>query len=387
MAWGLWADASGMTAHLSEQDQARINRVGSIALSAAEGLTLLDTGMGRDEAVLVAGRLDLAGLRAQAARGVVLPALLKGLAGPRSRRSASVVSDAGARSLRGQLATMAGPDQDRMLLDLVREHVAAVLGHASAEAVEPDRAFKDLGFDSLTSVELRNRLNTATGLRLPATLVFDYPSPGVLGQFLRTELLGGAGPVAGPVVVASVGTDPIAVVGMGCRYPGGVAGPEDLWRLLVDGADVASAMPVDSGWQELYELDGSGRRYQGGFLEDVAGFDPGFFGISPREALAMDPQQRLLLEVSWEALERAGIDPVSLRGSQTGVFAGASASGYGVDRGNGGEGFLVTGTAGSVISGRVAYALGLEGPAVTVDTACSSSLVALHLAVQALRSG
>nr|WP_035304435.1 type I polyketide synthase [Actinokineospora inagensis] len=275
------------------------------------------------------------------------------------------------------------------VLGLVRTEAAAALGHESVDAVPADRAFADLGFDSLTSVELRDRLATATGVPLPAGIVFDYPTASALAEFL----VGGA-TVDDEIAVPPV-ADPIAIVGMACRFPGGVDTPEDLWEVLVNGREVTGPFPTDRGW-DLATLvnpdpDHPGTSYvdRGAFLRDPARFDADLFGISPREAVAMDPQQRLLLETTWEVFERAGIDPRSLRGSRTGVFAGTNGQDYtrltlAVDVP---AGHVATGGAASVMSGRVAYAFGLEGPALTVDTACSSALVALHLAAQALRQG
>ncbi|WP_344598973.1 SDR family NAD(P)-dependent oxidoreductase, partial [Streptomyces violaceusniger] len=396
LAWGLWAGA-GMGSTLDEADIARMRRAGLPPLPVAEGLALLDTALTVREASLVPMRVDVAALRTQAASGAVSP-LFRGLVRIPARRAVDAVAAGGESGLAGRLAGLSEPEQERLLLDLVRGQVATVLGYAGAETIGSGRAFKDLGFDSLTAVELRNQLNTVTGLRLPATLIFDYPDPQVLARHLRTELVGAQSTVVHtPVpVVAATDDEPIAIVAMSCRYPGGVTTPEELWQLLAAGEDGISRFPDNRGWdlEALYDPDpetqGTSYAREGGFLHDAAEFDPAFFGISPREALAMDPQQRLLLETSWEAFERAGIDPLSVRGSRTGVFAGVMYHDYGSRLHavpNEVEGYLGTGSSSSVVSGRVAYTFGLEGPAVTVDTACSSSLVALHLAAQALRQG
>ncbi|GAA3986874.1 type I polyketide synthase [Allokutzneria multivorans] len=391
LVWGLWA--SGMGGQLAQSDVDRAARQGFGALSEEDGLALFDAAIAGDRAVTVTMKLDTAALQAHARHGSV-PSLLRGLVRTSTRRVAQ--GDSGDSPLAQRLAGLSAADQDRALLDLVRTQVASVLGHATTGAIEPDRAFTDLGFDSLTAVELRNRLNSATGLRLPATLVFDYPAPATLAAFIRSELVG-ADEAVTETVAAAVGLDePIAIVGMACRYPGGVTSPEDLWNLVSTGTDGISGFPVNRGWDldTLFHPDpdhrGTSYADQGGFLHDADAFDAEFFGISPREAVAMDSQQRLLLEVSWESLERAGIDPMSLKGSNTGVFAGIMYYDYAHGLSSipeEVEGYVGTGTSASVLSGRVAYSFGLEGPAVTVDTACSSSLVAMHIASQALRSG
>ncbi|MFD5085767.1 type I polyketide synthase, partial [Kitasatospora sp. NPDC058406] len=403
LAWTLWAQRSALTGVLDEEGERRLARSGMPALTTAQGLALLDAALAVDRPALVPIRLDLAALRADAETRPV-PGLLRALVRGPLRRSATRAAPDGTPG--GPLGALPAAEREPALLALIRSQVAAVLGHASPEAVEAGRAFRDLGFDSLAAVELRNRLNLATGLRLPATLVFDHPSPTVLARHLRAELFGAqdgaagapaAGRARGTGATAATGDDPIAIVAMGCRFPGGVRTPDELWRLVAEGADGVGPFPADRGWdlEALYDPDpehrGTSYAREGGFLDAVGGFDAEFFGISPREAVAMDPQQRLLLEITWEAFERAGIDPTGLAGASAGVFVGLMQQDYAARLlphiPEEVEGFLGTGNSGSIVSGRLAYVFGLEGPAVTVDTACSSSLVALHLAARSLRHG
>ncbi|MES9544268.1 SDR family NAD(P)-dependent oxidoreductase, partial [Actinomadura sp. NPDC000600] len=391
LAWGYWAEESGLTGGLTDGDRARFARAGMIPISTEEGLALLDATLVHPYPHLVPARLDLAALREMRPT----PPLLKRLL-PASRRAAATAArgPAPAGGPAGELASLGRAERLERLLVLVRAHAATVLGHDGPDAISAARPFNETGFDSLTSIELRNRLNTATGLQLPATLLFDHPTPEILAGHLHTLLLGEAEEPAQASggTAAAPADEPIAIVAMSCRYPGGARTPEALWRLVADGTDAISTFPQDRGW-DLDRLfgtaDDAGTSYarEGGFVYDAGDFDPALFNMSPREALATDPQQRLLLEAAWEAFERAGIDPASLRGTQTAVFTGASPGEYLSEAPDELEGFFTTGSSGAVVSGRVAYTFGLEGPAVTVDTACSSSLVALHLACQALRSG
>ncbi|MFI5783953.1 type I polyketide synthase, partial [Nocardia sp. NPDC051570] len=392
LAWGFWEQRTGMTAHLSDADLAAMARGGVRPLTTAQGLALFDAALDSTAPVLVPIGLD----RASLDRSAVLPAVLR--AAPVRSVRPSAASASAADSVRDKLSALPAAQRSAALLEIVYTYVGAVLGHGDEMEFDPRRAFRDWGFDSLTAVELRNRLSAVVGVRLPATLVFDYPNPLALVDFLDAELVG-AGPSpeqAGSAVAGSAVAEPIAIVAMSCRYPGGVDSPEALWQLVADDRDAISDFPADRGWdlESLYDPEpgkaGKISTHRGGFLHDAADFDADFFGIGPREALAMDPQQRLLLETSWEAVERAGIDPQSLRGSRTGVFTGLMYHDYGSRLSNAPEAvrdYLGNGSLGSVASGRVAYTLGLEGPTLTVDTACSSSLVAIHLAAQALRHG
>ncbi|WP_203794879.1 SDR family NAD(P)-dependent oxidoreductase, partial [Actinoplanes derwentensis] len=396
IAWGPWADAGMMAGHTGRSE---FRRAGLEPLDTAPALAAMAAAVGGHEPAVVVA--DVRWDRLATALGAVRPAtVLADLPGVQA--AAREITVTGRLPLGVRLAGLPKPEARRALLTEVRDHAAAVLGHGSATAVAADRSFQDLGFDSLTAMELRNRLAAVTGLTLPAALIFDYPDAERLTGLLLDRLAlvqPAAHPAAPHPAGPDTGDDPIVIVGLACRFPGGADTPEALWDLLATGTDAMGDFPADRGWNldTLYHPDpehpGSTYARAGGFVSGATDFDAALFGISPREALAMDPQQRLLLETSWEAFERAGLDPLSLRGEQIGVFAGTNGQDYValLDEAHtdvaGSAGHIGTGNAASVLSGRVSYTFGLEGPAVTVDTACSSSLVALHLAAQALRSG
>ena len=298
-------------------------------------------------------------------------------------------------------------------LGLVRTLSAQILEVEALTETDDTRAFRDLGFDSIMLMELADLIEDESGYRLEDTDLFDLPTPSELAAFLTEQLGEGAADLAAPAVSARTAPatlplpapvartapedDPVAITAMACRLPGGVRSPEELWSLVDSGSDATGEFPANRGWDldRLFdpEQGKAGHTYtrRGGFLHDADQFDAAFFGISPREADAMDPQQRLLLETSWEAVHRAGLTTDELRGQQVGVFVGAMPTEYGprlADPGAGTDGgYRLTGSTLSVASGRIAYVLGLRGPALTIDTACSASLVALHQAAAAIRRG
>jgi polyketide synthase 12 len=397
VAWGPWA-GPGMGAEGDTGEYLR--RRGMVPMNPRAAVAELRRALGHGRSCLVVADVDwtrfVPAFTAARARPILdeLPQARRVLGVPETRQADGNLVAA----FRQRLAALSGHDRTKHTADLVRTHVAVVLGLLEPAVTQDDRPFRELGFDSLTSVELRDRLSTVTGLRLPVTTVFDHPTISALTDHLLTRILDEE-PSAGRVSQFPAGppapspADPIAIIGMGCRYPGDIRNPADLWRLVTNGTDAIGPFPADRGWDtDLYDPDPgrAGKSYTraGGFLYDAGRFDAAFFGISPREALAMDPQQRLLLETAWETVEHAGIDPSTLRGTPTGVFTGTTTfAGTWPQTSESSEGYLVTGTSSSVLSGRIAYTLGLRGPAVTTDTACSASLVAVHLASQSLRTG
>ncbi|MGC5291409.1 SDR family NAD(P)-dependent oxidoreductase, partial [Micromonospora sp. DT231] len=307
VSWGPWA-GDGMAGG-DAADQLR--RRGLRPMPADGALTALATALAEDVATITVADIDWATFAPSYTvhRARPLIADLPEVQALADDDDAKAATGATGSPLARKLAGLSRAAQKETLLDLVRVEAAKVLRHDTPGQVEPDRAFRELGFDSLTAVDVRNRLGTATGLRLPATVVFDHPTARRLAEYLATRLVPHTeqAAVAGPAPAAPGTDEPIAIVAMACRYPGGVRSAEQLWHLVADGTDAVGDFPRDRGWDldGLFDPNGEqpGTSYasQGAFVHDAAEFDPAFFGISPREALAMDPQQRLLLETSWEA--------------------------------------------------------------------------------------
>ncbi|UQA98151.1 SDR family NAD(P)-dependent oxidoreductase [Streptomyces halobius] len=388
VALGLWGETSALTAQLDEAGRRRLTELGLRPMQNEAALGLFDRALASGAATVVAADLDLKALSRSGH--------------PLAQRPQPRV-EAGRQNLRAELLALEPRQQLTALTERVTALAARVLRSAPGELIEPDVSFKELGFDSLTAVEFRNAIGTELGFRLPPTVVFDHPTPRSMAEALQQRLAEDSGdgdrartPTSEPAPAKAPSDEPLAIVGMACRYPGGAESPEALWQLVLNGTDAIGEFPRDRGWNltTLFSDDpdrpGTSTTRNGGFLYDAAQFDAEFFGIAPTEALAMDPQQRLLLELTWESFEHAGVDPQQLRGTDCGVYVGLMAQDYGGNLSgsrHGLDGYLLSGNTPSVASGRLAYTFGFSGPAVTVDTACSSSLVALHTAAGALRAG
>ena len=396
LAWGLWDQASGITGHLGAADRARMSRTGLAAMSTPEALTRFDTAFGVDRPNLIPARIDITALRSLASSALI-PPLLTGLIRGTVRRALGTDLQAAqsTSALTERLRGMSEHEQRNTLLQLVRSHIATVLGHTGSADIDPNRAFQDLGFDSLTAVELRNRLNAATGLTLSPTLVFDYPTPTALADHLHDELTGAAAPTrTAPALRVATG-EPIAMVGMGCRFPGGVGSAEDLWELVVGGCDAwVVSRWIGAGISRgclirIRRRWGSRMPGRGGLLMTLGSMrgSSGFRRVRRWRWIRSSGCCWRRRGRRWSGRgsirRRCGaVATGCVRGGDVARLRDAVAARSRVWRV-----IRLTGAPASVVSGRVSYVLGLEGPAVTVDTACSSSLVALHLAVQALRSG
>ena len=398
LSFSPWS-GGGMAEELSSSQRARLRHGVVRALSPAEGLALLGQALSRPEAQLGVLALELRALRRTPAGGVA--PVWRALVEPRPAGAQADDASAPGRALASwsaRLGALAPAARVAEVEAAVRAEVARVLALGSPGDVAVDRPLKDLGFDSLMSVELRNALSARMGRPLPATLVFDHPTVGALSRYLLDRVLpppDAAARALPPAPTPAMRTEPIAIVGIGCRFPGGVRDLDSFWRLLDQGVDAIGEVPAERWSPDAYydpdpEAPGKMTTRWGGFLPGVDQFEPGFFEISPREAASLDPQQRLLLEVSWEALEQAGQTPERLLGSDTGVYMGVCSNDYRAmvqARPAAMDAYSFLGTLPSTGVSRLSYWLGLKGPNMPVDTACSSSLVAVHLACQALRAG
>jgi polyketide synthase 12/epothilone polyketide synthase D len=399
--WGPWAE-SGMAASVESGKVSAWESLGVGLLTESRGMALLEQAIVSGEAQLAAIPIDWRTFMRSFAAGAE-PPLLSEFAitrGP-ARRKTAPADRPGAAALQKALDEARPADRARVVQEYVTQQARAVLGLDASFTFQPHQGLRDVGLDSLMAVELRNRLQRGSGLSLPATLAFDFPTIEALTSRLLEKLGGAEAPAArdaGARTVAAANAsgapEAIAIVGLGCRFPGGASSPDAFWERLARGFDATAEIPGDRWNIDAYydpDPDAPGKMYtrRGAFLDRVDLFDPQFFGISPREAVSLDPQQRLLLEVTWEALEHAGKAPDRLFGSKTGVFVGISTNEYGwLQRDAIGtpDVYAGTGNAISAAAGRLSYVLGLQGPSLSVDTACSSSLVAIHLACQSLRA-
>jgi acyl transferase domain-containing protein/acyl carrier protein len=385
IGWSPWAQA-GMAAAMKPRERSRLSQLGLGFLEPEQGVALLELALGRPEAELGALLLDVARLR-RSLGSLPVPSLLRTLVGTQA--------EAPTEELLARLKAVPRAGRRKALEDLLRSEVQRVIGVANVPSQQP---LQELGLDSLTALELRNALAARVGRPLPATLLFDRPTIEALSAYLLEEVLLLDEAVLPAVEARAAGPawdEPIAIIGLGCRYPGGVRDLDGFWSVVGGGVDAVSEVPPERWDLDRYfdaDPDALGKMYTrwGGFVEGLDRFDPGFFGISPREAKDADPQMRMLLEVAWEALERAGLPEQRLMGSATGVYMGVCGSEYQSftmidDRAI--NAYSLLGTASSAMVGRLSYFLGLKGPNFPIDTACSSSLVALHTACQALRSG
>lgn len=388
--WGPWA-GGGMAGRLDDRQKQRLGDMGLVPMRPEQAILAMEQAIVQEVTGLGVWHADWNRIDAQGASPLVRELVA-------SRPRASGQEGVQSPSLVRRLRTSPEGEKRALVLSAVRAVTADVLGRGEHDGLEENRPLQELGLDSLMAVELRNGLAKATGLSLPATIVFDYPTVIALVDHVL-ELLDTSPDIAPSIEVIDrtlddEEDDPIAVIGMACRFPGRAYDPASFWSLLRDGVDAITEVPPER-WDvdALYDPDpdAPGKMYTrwGGFIDDVDRFDAEFFGISPREAKVMDPQQRLLLEVSWEALEDAGLVRSQVMGSTTGVFVGICFDDYGrLLAGTGRvDAYTGTGNAFSVAAGRLSYTLGLQGPAIALDTACSSSLVSAHIACQSLRSG
>jgi acyl transferase domain-containing protein/acyl carrier protein len=391
--WGPWSGGGMVT----DEAESQLRSHGLVAMSPDKALCGLEVGLRRTSvAIADVDWSRFAPLFCAARPRPLLHGIEQARHALESRTPQQAAGGAGDRALREMLFGLSAVERSERLRELVASETAAVLGVKDPSGLDPERGFQDLGLDSLMAVELSKRLQQRTGVPVTRTLTFDHPTQGEVTRWLLEQLMSPERPAADERGV-SRGLErsaPIAIVGVGLRMPGGANDLESFWQVLVEGRDTLRPIPTDRfDVEAMYDPDpeAKGKTYvrHASLLDDVASFDAGFFGISPREAEPMDPQHRLLLETAWNALEDAGVRPDQLKGSDTGVFVGVAPSEYASYRGKSAneDAYALTGTALSFAAGRVAYHLGLQGPAVSVDTACSSSLVALHLACDALRRG